>query len=141
MKISPQTRQDLVCAGLFLAMGVALTCFLHTGPASWLRQTCIWFWFEFCGLVFFMRPLFIDPGLDLTGSPKRARFHRIVFRMLGLFLLAMLPVLVFQYFLFRMPLRDYIFGIHVWLVVPALIGCGACALGFLFRHLSSRMGY
>jgi len=138
MSVSPQARQDLVCAGLFLVVGIALTAVVMSGPASWVKGTVVSFWLEFCGLVFFMRPLF--SGEADPRSRSRMRVPVMLGRMLGVFVLVMVPVVVVRQFAAGMEWQDLPLVAYRWIVLPAAIGCVACLLGFLFRMLSKKMG-
>ena len=136
MKVSPPLRQDLVCAGLFLAVGLGLTFFIHSGPPGWLANSARWLWLEFCGMVFFMRPV-----LSSTGkSPKGSQVLGELGRLLVAFALAMIPVLIVQYLQGLSPTGQWLAVVRNWVGLPAGIGCVAFGLGVLCRMISNRMG-
>ncbi len=136
MKVSPSLRQDLVCAGLFLAVGLGLTFFIHSGPPGWLTNSVKWLWIEFCGMVFFMRPVLSSVG----SSPKTSQVVAELGRVLVAFVLAMIPVLAVQYVLGLVPPGEWLAVARHWVAWPAGTGCAAFGLGVLCRVISNRMG-
>ncbi len=137
MKISVQTRQDLVCIILWVAAGLALAFLLTSGVPGWARRSGTWIWFETCALIFFVRPVFSPPNT----RPAWVNFPLQLGRSVGVFLLSLVPLQMLDYGWLPVGPGEFDMGVYLWALIPIAAGCATFTVGFFCRLMSKGMGY
>ena len=135
MKLTHQTVTDLMMLCLFVVASLILSYAL-TSESIWWKDSSVWIWFEFSALLFFLRPLFYFPESRL---PMRDFFRELA-RTLGVLMLSVIPALAVLYWWLPQWNKNFIPEMSLWLMIPALVGCGSFTLGMMMRIISKRMG-